>query len=92
MKLELNYDDRHLTVIGTHHEAYAATMIDPGQSEHFAIDRVFDGDTEIGYLFSDAQWEALAEAALDAAQGEDEFAREQAAEWKREEMRLGWAA
>ena len=89
MKLELTYDDRNLTVTGTHHEAYAATMIDPGSPEHFEISRVFDGDIEISYLFSDAQWEALAEAALDAAQGEDEFAREQAAEWRREDMRMG---
>lgn len=89
MKLTIQYDDRELTVTGTHHKAYAATMIDPGQPEHFAIDRVFDAGVEVSYLFSDIEWEHLGELALDASQGEQDYAREQAAEWKREEMRLG---
>ena len=88
MKLTLTYDDRELTVTGTHHKAYAATMIDPGQPEHFAIDRVFDVDVDVSHLFSDREWEHLAELALDAAGAEHEYAREQAAEWRREERML----
>lgn len=88
MKITLNYDDRELTVTGTHHKAYAATMIDPGCDEHFAIDRVFDVDVEVSHLFSDREWEHLAEMALEASQGEQEYAREQAAEWRREERMM----
>lgn len=91
MKLEITYDDRDLVVIGTYHKGYAATMIDPGQHEHFAIDRVFDADVEVSHLFSDRQWESLAELALEAYSGEQEYAREQAAEWRREERMLGIA-
>lgn len=91
MKLNLTYDDLDLVVTGEFHRGYRATWTDPAEPESFEVYRVMDNGIDVTYLHDDDWLDAIAELALQACSDEAEYAREQAAEWKREE-RMGWAA
>lgn len=92
MKLHISYEDMDLVVTGEYHRAYAATWIDPGCDESFEVYRVMDRDVDVTHLYDDEQLQEIEALALEAVGDEAEYAREQAAEWKREDMRLGMMA
>ncbi|SPA44639.1 hypothetical protein [Cupriavidus taiwanensis] len=89
MKLTIEYDDLSLVVTGEYHRGYSATWIDPGCDEQFEVYRVMDRDVDVTHLYDDAQMQEIEALALEAYGAEDEFARDYAAECKREDARLG---
>lgn len=89
MKLQITYEDVDLVVTGEYHRGYSATWADPAEPEHFEVYRVTDAGVDVTYLHDDDWLDAIAELALQACSDEQDYAREQAAEWRREDMRLG---
>lgn len=89
MKLTLTYDDVDLVVTGAYHRGYAATWTDPAEPEHFEVYRVMDRDVDVTHLYDDEQMQEIEALALEAVGDEQDYAREQAAEWRREERMLG---
>lgn len=88
MRLTIQYDDVDLIVTGEYHRGYSATWTDPAESESFEVYRVMDRDVDVTHLYDDEQLQEIEALALEAYGAEDDFAREQAAEWKREERML----
>lgn len=89
MKLSIEYDDLSLIVTGSYHRGYRATWTDPAEPEHFEVYRVMDRDVDVTHLYDDEQLQEIEALALEAVGDEQEYAREQAAEWRREDMRPG---
>lgn len=89
MRLTIQYDDVDLIVTGAYHRGYSATWTDPAEPEHFEVYRVMDAGVDVTYLHDDDWLDAIAALALEAVGDEAEYAREQAAEWRREERMLG---
>ncbi|SOY65631.1 hypothetical protein CBM2586_B10226 [Cupriavidus phytorum] len=88
MKLDITFDDRALVVTGEFHRAYAATWTDPGEPESFEVYTITEAGVDITDIVSNAAFCEIEALALEAVGGEMEYAREQAAEWKREERML----
>ncbi|PZX29432.1 hypothetical protein C7416_104437 [Cupriavidus phytorum] len=88
MKLTLTFDDRALVVTGEHHRGYSATWTDPGEPESFEVYTITEAGVDITDIVSNAAFCEIEALALEAVEGEQEYAREQAAEWKREERML----
>jgi hypothetical protein len=89
MKLPITYDGLQLVVTGEYHRGYSATWMDPGEPEHFEVYRVMDRDIDVTYLHDDDWLDKIEALALEAVGDEQDYAREQAAEWKREEQLFG---
>lgn len=89
MKLTITFDDRTLVVTGEHHRGYSATWTDPGEPESFEVYTITEAGVDITDIVSNAAFCEIEALALEACGDEAEYAREQAAEWKREEQRLG---
>lgn len=89
MKLDITYEDRELVVTGSYHKGYSATWTDPGEPESFEVYTITEAGVDITDIVSNAAFCEIEALALEAAGGEMEFAREQAAEWKREEQLFG---
>lgn len=77
-----------LRVTGDYSPAESQTWTDPGCDASFEVYRVTDSGIDVTHLHEDDMDEIEA-LALEAAGDEHEYAREQAAEWKREERMLG---
>lgn len=89
MKLTLTYDDRELIVTGEYRRGYSATWMDPGEPEHFEVYRVMDRDVDVTHLYDDEQLQEIEALALEACSDDDEYARDYAADMRREDARLG---
>lgn len=89
MRLTITYDDRTLVVTGAYHRGYAATWTDPGEPESFEVYTITEAGVDITDIVSNAAFCEIEALALEDVGDEADYAREQAAEWRREERMLG---
>lgn len=84
----IEFNGVDLRVTGDYCAAYSATWTDPGCDASFEVYKITDAGIDVTHLHEDDMDEIEA-LALEAVGDEAEFAREQAAEWRREEQLLG---
>ncbi|WP_354686713.1 hypothetical protein [Cupriavidus necator] len=84
--LQIEIDGITLTVTGDHIEGYAPSWTDPGEPESFEVWTLTDSGVDVLHLHDENEIEALA---LEACGAEDEYARDYAADMRREDARMG---